>query len=95
MSELEGLAAAWPEHSLHLEHFNAFEGLLDPEHEHGFEAVLRDSGLTVTVRPDQTLYQALVDAGIDIGCDCREGLCGGLHKALSVAGNQYDYFSAI
>jgi ferredoxin len=32
--------------------------------------------LTVAVRPDQTLLQALQAAGVDVPCDCNEGLCG-------------------
>jgi ferredoxin len=28
------------------------------------------------VRADQTLLEVLNGAGIDINCDCREGLCG-------------------
>ncbi|MGB7317640.1 MAG: cytochrome P450/oxidoreductase [Planktotalea sp.] len=76
LNALEDLAQGWPEHSLHFEHFSAAENLLDPENEHGFEVDLRDSGLTLSVRPDQTLHQALQGAGIDIACDCKEGLCG-------------------
>jgi len=49
---------------------------LDPAKEHGFEVELRDSGLIVQVRNDQTLLDALRSANIDVQCDCREGLCG-------------------
>ncbi len=85
LTELEALAQGWPEQSLHLEHFSATETLLDPEHEHGFEVELVDSGLTLSVRPDQTLHQALIAAGIDIACDCKEGLCGSC-EATVIAG---------
>ena len=76
LTELEQLATDWPDQSLHFEHFNAVDNLLDPENEHAFEVELTDSGLTLSVGPDQTLHQALIDAGIDITCDCKEGLCG-------------------
>ncbi len=76
LTELEALAAGWSEGTLHIEHFSANTTLLDPAKEHGFQAVLKDSGLTIDVRADQTLFQALTDAGIDINCDCKEGLCG-------------------
>ncbi|MEZ5792761.1 MAG: cytochrome P450/oxidoreductase [Nitratireductor sp.] len=76
LDELEQLSANWPDQTLHIEHFNASDSLLDPDNEHGFKVVLKDSGLTLDVRADQTLLQALGDAGIDINCDCREGLCG-------------------
>lgn len=83
LTELEGLAADWPEHSLHFEHFSAAENLLDPENEHGFEVELTDSELTLSIRPDQTLHQALIDAGIDIACDCKEGLCGSCEATVT------------
>lgn len=76
---LDGLEQAsrhWPEDSLHVEHFSTTLGALDPSKEHGFEAELRDSGITIQVRNDQTLLDALRGANIDIQCDCQEGLCG-------------------
>ena len=76
LSELEGLASNWPSESLHVEHFTGVAGLLDPENEHAFTVDLVDSGLTLTVRPDQTLLAALTEAGIDVASDCKEGLCG-------------------
>jgi len=75
IDELETLSAQWPEGVLHFEHFNAGSAL-DPDKEHGFTAALKDSDITVQVRADQTLLQALQAAGIDVPCDCNEGLCG-------------------
>lgn len=83
LTELEQLATDWPDQSLHFEHFNAVENLLDPENEHAFEVELTDSGLTLSVGPDQTLHQALIDAGIDITCDCKEGLCGSCEATVT------------
>ncbi|MEG2631588.1 MAG: 2Fe-2S iron-sulfur cluster binding domain-containing protein, partial [Comamonas sp.] len=51
-------------------------GARDPRQEHGFEGELRDSGITLQVRKDETLLDALRSANIDVECDCREGLCG-------------------
>lgn len=75
---LEALAEEreWPEGTLHVEHFTARSSILDPEHEHAFEAVLADSDLTVQVGNDQTLLEALTAAGVDVPSDCCEGLCG-------------------
>jgi ferredoxin len=76
---LDGLEQAsrhWPEDSLRVEHFSTTLGALDPAREHGFEVELRESGLTLQVRSDQTLLDALRGANIDIESDCREGLCG-------------------
>jgi ferredoxin len=73
---MQALGEGWPEGTLHVEHFSTEGSLLDPAKEHAFEAVLKDSGTTVTVAADQTLLQALQAAGIDVPCDCGEGLCG-------------------
>ena len=76
---LDGLELAsrhWPEDSLRVEHFSTTLGALDPAKEHGFEVELRESGITLQVRNDQTLLDALRGANIDVECDCREGLCG-------------------
>lgn len=76
---LDGLEAAsrhWPEDSLRVEHFATTLGALDPAQEHGFEVELRESGISLQVRSDQTLLDALRGANIDVECDCREGLCG-------------------
>lgn len=35
-----------------------------------------DSGATVRVRAGQTILDALIEAGIDVNYDCREGTCG-------------------
>ncbi len=76
---LQGLAQAcahWPEDSLKVEHFQSTLGKLDPSKEHTFEAELKDSGLVIPVRADQTLLDALRAANIDVQSDCEEGLCG-------------------
>ena len=73
---MQALGEGWPEGTLHVEHFSTEGSLLDPAKEHAFEAVLKDSGTTVTVAADQTLLQALQAAGIDVPCDCGQGLCG-------------------
>ena len=72
--ELQTLCAQGPR--LRVEHFSTGAGSLDPSQEQGFEVVLRDSGLTLQVPPDRSLLQALQVAGIDVPCDCGEGLCG-------------------
>lgn len=76
LAELSQLATDWPEDSLHVEHFTPSQSLLDPTREAAFEIELRDSKLTLEVRPDRSVLETLEAAGIDIACDCREGLCG-------------------
>jgi ferredoxin len=65
------LARGQPARGAFLQH----PGALDPDKEHGFEVELRESGITLQVRNDETLLDALRSANID-ECDCREGLCG-------------------
>lgn len=76
LDELSGLARDWPEGVLHVEYFAAATSQLDPSREHGFDVELRDSDLTLHVPADKTVLDVLQSVGIDVACDCREGLCG-------------------
>ncbi len=74
---VEERMAGWPADSLHLERFAAPEQpVRDPSSEHEVEVVLAESGRTITVGPDTSILQALLDAGIDHDHDCTEGICG-------------------
>lgn len=76
LEALETCCAAWPEGALRVEHFESTLATLDPSKEHAFEVELKDSGIVVTVPPDQTLLSALRAANVDVQSDCEEGLCG-------------------
>ncbi|POR52837.1 cytochrome P450 [Paraburkholderia eburnea] len=76
LDALQAASEAWPEDALRVEHFAASVGQLDPANEHAFEVELKDSGLVLTVAPDQTVLDALRRANIDVQSDCEEGLCG-------------------
>ncbi len=76
LDALGELAGNWPEGALHVEHFSTGGSILDPEKEHAFSVELVDSGLSIEVARDQTLLEALTAAGVDVPCDCNEGLCG-------------------
>ena len=41
-----------------------------------FEVVAARSGQTVTVQPDQSVLQALLDAGVAVNYACTDGICG-------------------
>lgn len=75
LSEVE-LVATDCAGDIHTEHFQAAAGLLNPDKENEFEIELRDSQITLQVPPHKTVLDVLEAAGIDIACDCREGLCG-------------------
>ena len=66
----------WSEGRFRYEFFTAGQSGLDPAKEHAFQVELADSGLTLSVGADETLFDALRAAGIDIQSDCGEGLCG-------------------
>ncbi|SMG50218.1 Cytochrome P450 [Rhodococcus rhodochrous J3] len=76
LSALGEATAHWSDDTLHVEHFSSTLEELDPSKEHGFEVVLKDSGITVPVAADQTVLQALRAANIDAQSDCEEGICG-------------------
>ena len=83
LTAVDSLAANGPEGWLTFESFSAADITLDPEIEHEFTVHLSDSDRDVTVRADQTILDALVQAGIDVPCDCREGLCGSCEAGVS------------
>ncbi len=86
LAAVAAACAHWPEGSLRVEHFSTVSGKLDPGRERAFEVELRDSGLVLPVRADQTLLAALRAANIDVRSDCEEGLCGSCEVPV-LAGN--------
>lgn len=66
-------AAAWPAQQVHLEYFGARDtGDLNA----GFTVKLQRSGKAVTVRPGQTILEAVLAEGVDALYSCRSGFCG-------------------
>jgi vanillate O-demethylase ferredoxin subunit len=66
--------AGWPESQLHYEFFTAdLPKLVD---ERSFEVKLARSGRLIAVAPDQTVVQALQEAGVQIPISCEQGICG-------------------
>jgi ferredoxin len=61
---------------LRVEHFHSRATAADEGQRQPFTVELRDSGLTIPVRADQSLLDALRQANIDVQSDCQEGLCG-------------------
>jgi len=73
---LETASDQWPADALRVERFSGGVSTLNPEVEHPFELELADSAMTVQVRADQTVLEALRSANVDVQSDCEEGLCG-------------------
>ena len=67
--------------ALTIEHFTP-RPALDPAQERAFALELADTGITLTVPADKTILQVLREAGIDVGSDCEEGLCGSCEMPL-------------
>lgn len=76
IDELENLSADWPQGVLHVEHFQGGKAALGRAKAQAFVAELRDSQLQLQVGANQSLLEALQAAGLDLPCDCGEGLCG-------------------
>lgn len=73
---VEAACAARPDLILTFEHFDPVDTALDPDRDHAFTVELLDSDLTLTVPATRSLLDVLHETGIDVPCDCGEGLCG-------------------
>lgn len=65
----------WGEANIHLEYFAASEDAVDTSGE-TFEVVLQRTGRTLVVREDQSILDAMNEAGIEILTSCEQGVCG-------------------
>jgi ferredoxin len=76
LDAVEDSCRPWPEGSLHIERFAAKTVEAPADALDTFEVECQRSGVTVTVASDQSIYQALDTAGIDVLGSCMEGVCG-------------------
>ncbi|GLV26976.1 PDR/VanB family oxidoreductase [Sphingobium sp. Cam5-1] len=81
LSAVEGKCESWPSGALHLERFSA-KPLEQPSFDGPFEVELAGSGQVYTVTPGESIMEVLEDAGLDVLCSCREGVCGSCETAL-------------
>ncbi|TXH19044.1 MAG: cytochrome P450 [Gammaproteobacteria bacterium] len=86
LAALHELGAKGPPGWLTTESFSGTDTALDPAREHAFTVHLADSGRDITVAADKTVLDALAEAGIDMPCDCREGLCGSCEATVIEGG---------
>lgn len=80
-----GREAGWPVENLHAERFLAGGGG-DP-----FSVVLKRAGITAEVRSDQTLLEALEEAGVDAPFLCRGGACGQCETSVVSRDGELDH----
>jgi len=67
-------AAGWPEEQLHYEFFGA--EIVKSDADESFQIKLASSGRMIMVPKNQTVVQALSDAGVAIATSCEQGVCG-------------------
>jgi ferredoxin-NADP reductase len=76
LSAVEAKCANWPSGSLHLERFSAKPQETSEVADESFELVLQQTGVTVTVPPDKSVFDAALEAGANVLGSCMEGICG-------------------
>lgn len=64
----------WQDANVHLERFDAVPMI--EEGDGSFEVEIASSGKTIQVAADQTVLDALVNAGVDVPVSCEQGICG-------------------
>jgi tetrachlorobenzoquinone reductase len=57
-------------------HFEYFSGNVSKDLEGGFRLILQKSGIQLSVKPGETILQAVTNAGVDAPYSCEQGLCG-------------------
>jgi len=75
MGAVREASAHWPGGTVHFEYFNAAASLA-PGGEGEFEVVIKSTGARIPVASDQTILEALRDAGYDVESSCEAGTCG-------------------
>ncbi|ONH21954.1 hypothetical protein BL253_37255 [Pseudofrankia asymbiotica] len=75
LAAVEAHCVTWPSGALHLERF-APKPTEKPVLDTNFEVVLQRSNVALTVAPDDTIFDVVADAGIDVLGSCFEGTCG-------------------
>ncbi|SEJ59743.1 PDR/VanB family oxidoreductase [Demequina mangrovi] len=75
LDALDEAASSWAPGTLHVERFEARE-VGEPVRHETFEVELMLSGTTVEVTPEQSVLDAVEQAGVFVLSSCREGTCG-------------------
>jgi ferredoxin-NADP reductase len=81
LQAVETACAARSDVTLHVERFSPKAQPADAV-DGAFEVELRRSGKTITVGPDRTVLDAVLDAGVTADFSCREGTCGTCEVAV-------------
>jgi ferredoxin-NADP reductase len=76
LDAVEKLCEPWPSGALHLERFAAKPPAATADPDSTFELVLQQSGLTLQVPGDKSVFEVLTEAGVSVLGSCLEGVCG-------------------
>lgn len=76
LGAVEAGCAAWPEGSLHIERFAAKSVEPSDLALYTFDVECARSGVTLTIGPDESIYDVAEEAGLDVLASCMEGVCG-------------------
>ncbi|MDO6462336.1 PDR/VanB family oxidoreductase [Granulosicoccaceae sp. 1_MG-2023] len=68
--------------NVHTERFTAADVAPSAEARDSYEVELVQSGKTLLVEAGQSLLDQLLEAGVDVGFACREGICGSCEVAV-------------
>jgi ferredoxin len=75
LAAVEQRCTSWLPKSLHLERFTSGTGAEQGEN-HTFEIVLEQSGMTLEVPAERSIFGVLREAGVSVLGSCLEGNCG-------------------
>ncbi len=88
----QAAGTGWPDDTVHIERF-AGDAPVQLDSDGEFFVVLKKSGTRVAVAEDQTILEALDNAGIDVDFSCEQGICGTcITKVLSGRPDHRDSF---
>jgi ferredoxin-NADP reductase len=76
LAAVEARCAGWPPGSLHLERFAAKPVAEPAEGERAFTVELAQTGITLTVPADRSIFDVVQEAGVSVIGSCLEGICG-------------------
>ena len=72
----QAIRRGWDQRQIHQEAFSAPEGVADASKDQAFDVQLQSSGQLVQVNADQSIANALLQAGIEVPVSCEQGFCG-------------------
>ena len=79
MAACADAASHWPKGTVHFEHFKAPEQPKreagSAEHSNGCEVTIASTGQVIQLKPEQSLADALNEAGVAVATSCCAGLC--------------------